>query len=106
MQLTVCCAENIEMTVSKKNLEHLLQPLGLSIEGNGFMRLENVDHKYISVKMFVSLNDLVYELFCKSQMIAMYRIEGLTRRYVKNPYFGCQSLEEALIRRDLMRDEA
>ena len=98
----------MEIVVSKKNLEHLLQPLGLSIEENGLMWfvLADADRDYFSGKMFVSLNDLAYELFCRSQMINMYRIECLEHRCVKNPYFGCRSLEEAMIKRDLMSNEA
>ena len=90
---------------SKKVLDSLLEPFGLNVEMDEFK-----GRKFISMKMEGKMRPVKYyvgeykifldEILHEIMQFVFYEDKGTS--FVENPYFGCESLEEAFIKRDLM----
>ena len=61
--------------------------------------VNTIVHKYSKRSYTLTLEELFVDITLCNEF---EKYSSCTLRYVSNPYFGCRSLEEALIRKDLV----
>ena len=84
-------------------LDYLLQPLGLKTiwRFSSFIALVyNMDTTFQS-RYSITEDTAFYNLFNGDEKIQLFDPNGASMA-INNPYFGCRSLDEAAIRRDLL----
>ena len=122
MNQTTIGKESSIDTIDKTTLENLLQPLGLKVVQGGKFKFLTIDGDIWTIEYsnneiikmntaalvsptlakFIGL-DCLWEAICKSNyFISNWCDINKKLVFIMNPYVNCKSLEEALVKRDLM----
>lgn len=110
------------MDALEKQIDTLLRPLGFEamhrVDGKIYILRANDSHPNYAVYLksnkssngfdygqciFDNIASLLDVMLNIAQIFLVSCIKSFDETIIDNPYFGCKNLEEALIRKDLMR---
>lgn len=110
------------MDALEKQIDTLLRPLGFEamhrVDGKIYILRANDSHLNYVIYLksnkplngfdhgqclFDSIESLLVVMFNIAQIFLVSYITSFDETIIDNPYFGCKNLEEAMIRKDLMR---